>query len=156
MTISVSSPVTGSAQTGFTSPTYTVVSDTAPSVNSKQWAVTALGGTQTGVTAHSVSSPFTGTVFRPAKLAALPAANPVTGIVKNLPNNKYAILVRKGALPYSTAIPALVTMKLDISIPSGVDTYSPAEVRAACSFMIGLITQFSAGLGDTLVTGTLG
>jgi hypothetical protein len=49
MSISVTSPITGGAQTGLTSPTYTVVTDTAPPGNpGKQVAVTALGGTQAG------------------------------------------------------------------------------------------------------------
>jgi len=59
MTWSPTTPVTGGAQTGFTAPTYTLSVDTAPDINGKQHAVTALGGTQAGVTSHSVSNPFT-------------------------------------------------------------------------------------------------
>lgn len=51
MTIALSSPVTGGAQTGFTSPTYTLTADTPPAGSGgKQYAATALGGTQAGVT----------------------------------------------------------------------------------------------------------
>jgi len=42
MTFALSSPVTGAAQTGLTSPTYTVTADTPPDANAKQYAVTAL------------------------------------------------------------------------------------------------------------------
>jgi hypothetical protein len=42
MTIALTTPVTGTAQTGLTSPTYTVVADTPPNAYSKQYAVTAL------------------------------------------------------------------------------------------------------------------
>ena len=60
MAISLTSPITGAAVTGLTSPTYTVAVDTPPNTWSKQWAVTALGGTQTGVdTSSSASRPFT-------------------------------------------------------------------------------------------------
>lgn len=52
MTISLTTPVTGAAQTGLTSPTYTHVVDTPPNAYTKQYAVTALGGTQTGVDVH--------------------------------------------------------------------------------------------------------
>lgn len=59
MSFTLTSPITGAAQTGFTSPTYTLTSDLAPDNNGKQVAVTALGGTQVGVTTHSVAAPFT-------------------------------------------------------------------------------------------------
>ena len=70
------SPVTGAAQTGLTTPTYTFVADVAPDANGKQVAVTALGGTQVGVTPHSVASPFTGTFVRPKSFKALGQPNP--------------------------------------------------------------------------------
>jgi hypothetical protein len=63
MAIALTTPITGTAQTGFTAPTYTIAADTAPVINSKQWVVTALGGTQTGASASLVSSPFTIAVF---------------------------------------------------------------------------------------------
>lgn len=50
MTWSPSSPLTGASQSDLTSPTYTLTSDVAPNSNGEQAAVTALGGTQTGVT----------------------------------------------------------------------------------------------------------
>jgi len=71
MSFNLTSPVTGASQTGFTAPTYTLTVDTAPDVNAKQWAVTALGGTQAGVSSHSVASPFTVTMFRPKVLRLL-------------------------------------------------------------------------------------
>ena len=50
MSIAVTSPITGQPQTGLTSPTYTVVADTAPAGNpGKQVAVTALGGDRKSV-----------------------------------------------------------------------------------------------------------
>lgn len=58
MSITFPGTLTGAEQTGFTSPTYTTAADNAPDFNAKQVAVTAVGGTQAGVTAHSVSSPF--------------------------------------------------------------------------------------------------
>jgi hypothetical protein len=68
MAYSPTSPVTGAAQTGLTSPTYTLSTDVAPSINGKQHAITALGGTQTGVNSHSVAAPFTCTFVRPQPL----------------------------------------------------------------------------------------
>jgi len=84
MSLALSSPVNGGAQTGFTSPTYTIVVDTAPTNSGKQYAVSAIGGTQVGVDASSTPSrPFTITLSRPAVLRTLPAVNPVTGILPN-------------------------------------------------------------------------
>jgi len=97
MSLTLTSPVTGGAQTGLTSPTYTLATDTAPTSAGKQYAVSALGGTQAGVDASSTPSrPFTWTGSRPAVLRQLPALNASTGLLPNVPNNVYKVLVRKG------------------------------------------------------------
>lgn len=155
MAIALTSPVTGGAQTGFTAPTYTHVADIAPSVNGKQYAVTALGGTQAGVTVHSVASPFTMTVFRPQTFRFLGKPNPTTGLISNVPKNRYSGVCRKGCLPlagqpFQTAIGGFY-----IDVPAGADTADPSNIRALCSMLIGSINQFSAGLGDTTVSGIL-
>jgi len=155
MAIALSTPITGSAQTGFTSPTYTIVTDNAPSLFGKQWYVSALGGTQTGATVHSISSPFTVSVFRPASLSQLPAPNPVTGVISSFPKNVYKVVTRKGALPAANQPAQNILIRTEVSIPAGVDSYSAAELRAALSAHIGALTQASAGIGDTCVTGSL-
>jgi len=100
MSFSLSSPVTGGAQTGFTSPTYTLATDTAPTNSGKQYAVSAIGGTQAGVDSSSTPSrPFTITLQRPAVLRQLPTVDPVTGMLRNVPRNTYKVIVRKGTTP---------------------------------------------------------
>jgi len=153
--ISLSTPVTGGTQTGLTSPTYTVGADTPPNASSKQWAVTALGGTQTGVTVHSASSPFTVTFFRPPSYKALGSPNPSTGVVASVPRNVYKIVVRKGAIPASFQPPAVAICRANIEVPAGTDVYSSAELRAMISLLVGSLNQLSAGLGDTIVNGML-
>jgi hypothetical protein len=155
MTISITSPVTGAAQTGFASPTYTHVVDTAPDSNGKQVAVTALGGTQTGASVSSVSSPFTTTFVKPKVLKALSAVDPVTGVLRSIPKNEYYLITRKGAVPLAGQAATQVLVKTIISVPAGVDTASPAEVRAALSMHFGVIAQQSAGIGDTVVSGVM-
>ncbi len=155
MSFAPGSPVTGGAQTGFTSPTYTLTADTAPSANGKQYAVTAIGGTQTGVDTHSVSKPFTVTMFRPVQLRALPAANPVTGIVKNVPVNTYKIVVRKGAVPLVNQAATIASVTVTINVPAGTDTYEPEDIKALLSCTIGVLNSTSAGIGDTVLTGIL-
>lgn len=155
MTVNVSSPVTGGAQTGLTSPTYTLTSDTAPDANGRQWAVTSLGGTQTGVTTHSVASPFTLTIWRPKNLRTLGQPNVNTGVVANVPNNTYKFIVRKGVVPLAGQASRTAVFTLQMDVPAGSDSADPEDIRAAMSLLIGAANQVSAGLGDTLVSGIL-
>lgn len=149
------SPVTGGAQTGFTTPTYTFVADVAPDVNGKQVAVSALGGTQAGVTLHSVSSPFTANFVRPKTYAVLGKPNPTTGLISSVPKNEYKLIVRKGVTPLAgqPIQPALIDVKM--SIPAGADVADPANIRAMLSFAFGLLWQQTSGVGDTTVSGVM-
>lgn len=155
MSFNPSGAVTGATVTGLTSPTYTVTADTPPSNNAKQFAVLTVGGTQTGVDVHSVSKPFTVTMFRPAGLRTLPQANTSTGVVKNVPNNTYKIISRKGASPASGQVPLVARITTTIDIPAGTDTYEPEDIRAMLSCHIGILSNQSAGISDTVLTGVL-
>lgn len=150
MAIALTSPVTGTAQTNLTSPTYTVVVDTAPGTNGKQWAVSALGGTQTGVRVHSASDPFTVTFERPVNVRQAPIANPVTGVVGNVPRNSYKYRVRKGVIPVTGQNPQVMLSTGVFDVPAGADLADPANVRASTSLFIGALSQQSSGWGDTL------
>jgi len=155
MSVTITSPITGLAQTGFTSPTYTHVTDTAPDSNGRQVAVTAVGGTQTGVITHSVAAPFTITVVRPKVYKVLGKANPVTGLISNVPKNVYKLITRKGVLPLSGQPYSTMLVTTIIEVPAGSDLADAANVRAAISAHLGSLSQQSAGFGDTAVTGIL-
>lgn len=155
MSINITSPITGLSQTGLTSPTYTLTPDIAPDNNGKQVAVTALGGTQTGVNPHSVAAPFTITVVRPKVLKGLGQPNPVTGSVKNVPRNTYKAITRKGVLPLAGQPYATMLITTTIDVPAGADLADPINIRAALSAHFGAISQQSAGFGDTAVSGVL-
>jgi len=155
MAWSPSTPVTGGAQTGLTSPTYTLTSDTAPESTGKQHAITALGGTQTGVNAHSVAAPFTLTCNRPKVLKTLGNPNPVTGVITNVPRNTYTALTRKGVLVLAGQPNALMLIRTTIEVPAGADLADIANVRAALSLHIGALMQQSAGIGDMAQTGII-
>lgn len=150
---SPTSPVTGAAQTGFTSPTYTITADTAPDSNGKQHAVTAIGGTQAGVDVSSVSRPFTATFVKPKTLRVLGSANPVTGIISNVPRNTYKLITRKGVTPLAGQPSQTMLITTIIEVPAGSDTADASNVRAALSLHIGLLSQQSAGVGDTGTSG---
>lgn len=155
MSFNPSTPVTGSAVPGFTSPTYTLTTDVAPNINGKQYAITALGGTQANVEVHSVSKPFTLAFFRPPQLRTLPGANPVTGVIKNVPVNTYKLITRKGALPASNQVAQTCRITTIIEVFSGTETYEPEDVKAMISAHFGAGHANASGIADTVVTGIL-
>jgi hypothetical protein len=132
------------------------VDDTPPiSANpSKQKTITALGGTAGSATANTASSPFTATFSKPSAIARLPAPNPVSGLRGSIPNNQYKLVIRKGGFA-AAGVPVIAVARLTIDIPAGMDSYNPDEVRALASYLVGVLNEESADLGDTLVTGVL-
>lgn len=156
MSISWTSPITGQAQTGLTSPTYTTITDTAPANSpGKQVAVSALGGTQAGVTTHSVASPFTLNFTRPSNLRVLGNPNPVTGVITQVPTNTYKLITRKGVLPLAGQPFRVMVISTTIDVPAGADTADAPNIRAALSAHFGALVQQSAGFGDLTINGVL-
>jgi len=153
MSISLTTPVTGGAQTGFTSPTYTITTDTPVQGAAKSWVVSGLGGTQAGVTSHSIARPFTISWF-PSKNATLPAPD-ANGIVRNVPRNVHQLIVRAGVLPLSGQANQVALARVRFEIPAGSDTADAAQIRALCSALVGVLNQNSAGYGDTLINGVV-
>lgn len=156
MSFTLTSPVTGGAQTGFTSPTYTLVTDTAPTNSGKQYAVSAVGGTQTGVdSSSSPSRPFTITLQRPPVLRGAPAVNAVTGLLGSVPRNTYKIIARKGVTVVTGQSPQVALATVTLDIPAGADSTDAANVRALLSLLIGAMSSISASIGDTAVSGVI-
>lgn len=154
MSFSPTSPVTGSSQSGFTSPTYTLSNDTAPTASGKQYAVTTLGGTQAGVRTHTATDPFTVTIERPAIFKAVPAV--VSGSsLPQVPRNKYVLRVRKGVLPVVGQAAQSALFELIMNVPAGADSADPSNLRAALSLLFGIASQQSSGIGDTIVQGII-
>ena len=158
MSFAPSSPVTGSPMTGLTSPTYTLSADVYPAgVNGKQYAVTALGGTQTGVFAHSVDRPFTIAMTRPKSVRSGPSVGAfATGKVGTIPKNEFSIIVRKGVASNTTYAPYEVELiKMTIAVPTGAGTADAVNVRAALSLLFGTCFASSDAIGDTIVSAVL-
>lgn len=155
MSFAPSTPVTGATVSGLTSPTYTLTVDTAPSQNGKQYAITALGGTQTGVDTNTVSKPFSVSFFRPVQLRGLPQANPVTGVIKNVPMNTYKLITRKGVQPAANQNPIPLRITTTVEVPAGSDTYDSEDVKAAISLHFGVGWAQAGGIADTVVSGVL-
>jgi hypothetical protein len=127
----------------------------APDNNGKQVAVSALGGTQAGVTTHSLSSPFTITFTRPRVFRQLGKPSPTTGVIKDVPRNTFKLITRKGVTPLAGQAFVNLQITTVIDVPAGSDTYDSANIRAALSAHIGALSQQSAGAGDTLVNGVV-
>lgn len=151
MAWSPASPLTGAAQTGLTSPTYTLSSDSAPSINGRQYAITALGGTQTGVSSTGASTPFTLSFFKPAilKTRTLDADGRATAA----PMNVYKQITRKSVAVDAAGSTRVMLVTTSIEVPAGAELVDSEDVRAALSCHIGALSNTSAGIGDTAVSG---
>jgi len=139
----------------FTTPTYTLSVDKALDVNSNQWVVSALGGTQTSVRAHTVSDPFTITVSKPKSPKTLPSPNPLTGKYPSVPKNTYTILVRKGVNFAASNAPVTATLRITMDVPAGSDAYDSVNLRAMVCAALGVAAQQSQGVADSAVNGVI-
>jgi len=155
MTWSPDSLITGATQTNLTTPTYTLAADLAPDANSRQYVVTALGGTQTGVRSSAAGDPFTATIRKDKTYKVLPPKNPVNGSYGNVPKNKTEILVRKGVYIDSDNTLQTANLRIIAELPAGCEATDPANIRAMCSFAIGLMTEESQDYGDSLILGVI-
>lgn len=153
MAINLSSPVTGASQTGLTSPTYTLTQDKEPVPNSRQWVVSAIGGTQAGVTPSAASAPFTITVFRPAQFKPYKTGfNGATNSGKDV----WSVLSRVAVATDSSGDKiGMMVVKTTIEVPAGAGICDPSQVRAALSAHFGALGQQSSSIGDSLINGTL-
>lgn len=147
-------PVTGAAVTGLTSPTYTLSADSGVDFNTKQHAVTALGGTQTGVVVSSVAAPFTVSFWRPKQFKQLPPANQVTGARSGrVPMNEYGLNIRKGVLPAANMPYETAMVQVRIRIPAGADTYDQANLKAMLSLLGGILNAEANDIATVVTTG---
>jgi hypothetical protein len=127
----------------------------APDANSRQYVVTAVGGTQTGVRASSAGDPFTATIRKDKVYKTLPARNPVNGSYGNVPMNKTELLVRKGVYIDSDSTLRNANIRIIAELPAGCEVNDPANIRGLCSFALGLLAEEAADYGDSLVTGII-
>lgn len=156
MALNVSSPLTGTAQSGFTAPTWVFEEDFVSSINGEQVAITAKGGTvPAAVTFNSPSSPFTLSWEKPRQFGSPGVPNPVTGKLNRVPMNVWKFRVRKGVTPLSGQSPQTMLGTVELRIPAGADVEDPENIRAALSALFGLVYDQSSLIGTSVVTGTL-
>jgi len=149
------SPVTGSAISGLSSPTYTLTSDSSGTNAAKLYAVTALGGTQTGVSAHSTDQPFTVRASRPKLVKVL---SPVASgqLRKSIPKNVYKVSTSKSVvIDLVTGESSTVIVETSIRVPVGCVLADPTSLSAALSCHGGVISDTLQGIRDTAANGIL-
>jgi hypothetical protein len=154
MPLNLTGTITGAAITGLTTPSYTLTVDSAPTnPRGKKSVVTTIGGTQTGVTSHSISRPFFVTFTPPNVLKGLPSVNPITGLANGpIPKNEYRFNFHSGATPLAGLSPEMIFAEVRLRIPAGVETNDRPTIRALVSFMIGVIDANAEYIANTLLT----
>lgn len=156
--MNLTSPVTGFAQTGLTSPTYTLVSDTAPSTNGKQFVVNALGGTQTGVVPNSIGAPFTISYFRPplikvADAGILSAAGMIPA--SSAPLNSFTLITRKAVAVNEVGGRAMARVETKFHVPVNAAEVDLVSIKAMISAHVGAIQQDGDQWFEGIEQGTL-
>lgn len=140
--MNLSSPITGMAQTGLTTPTFTLTTDAGISPNQKQWLITALGGTQTGVSAHKVDSPFLVSYTKPSSPKAIPREfMTASGPIGNIPKNVYRLFGRKQVLVNGSYGTAPCDMEITFRVPVGATVQDLTSIKSLISMMGGALTQ---------------
>jgi len=155
MTVSFSSPVTGAAITGLTTPTYTLVADQPAEANAKAYIVTALGGTQTNVRTHSISDPFSITVWKPKVPKSLPPKNALSGAYPQVPMNSYAMIIRKGVYIDAASVLRQMTIRVMVDLAAGADAADAVNVKAALSLLGGVAFAEGQDIADLAILGVL-
>lgn len=152
MAFNPSGAVTGATVTGLTTPTYTPTASSAPDVNGKQFAILAIGGTQTGVTTHSSTSPFTVTMWIPKLLKFLGALLPLTGRLGKVEKNVFKVVTRKGVTVLAGQPAEIMVITTTFEVPAGSDVADAPNVKAAVSAHLGILSNQSDGIASTLLT----
>lgn len=135
---------------GLTNPTYTLVEDRANDTNARQFYVSALGGTQTGVETHSVRRPFTVTAWRPKNLVQPGSVDPTTGLLRTYGKNVSSMLIRTALRPVNAENPRPMMMKIIWEVPAGGEFTDMAQLRAVNTLAGGLFWAQGSNLNALL------
>jgi len=135
MSITLAGPTAAITTTSLTAATYTFTSALAADNRSKAFVVSALGGTQTGVSAHSVDAPKKFNVKNPAQFLQPSAYNATSGRYGKVPKNSTRV-VGTGSAKVTATQWETIPMSLDIGVPAGAMSYDRANVEASVAFFI--------------------
>lgn len=135
MSINLAGPTAAITAGNLTAATYTFVSEMASDFRSKAFVLSALGGTQTGVTPHTVDAPKMFIVKKPASNAVASAYNTTTGRYGKVPKNTTRV-IGKGSANVAAGQVETIPITLDIAIPAMAMTYDRPNVEASVLMFI--------------------
>lgn len=145
--------ITGATQSAFTTPTYTLAEDNLrPEPNTRQFVVTALGGTQTGVRAHTAGDPFS-TLVRKGPYKPTPTPNPVTGAYGQIPLNRVELLTRKGMKIDAAGTIRVGNLRVILELPAGSESNDAVNIKALICYAFGLLNEESQDYADSAIAG---
>lgn len=152
MPISLTGPTAAVTTDTLTAATYTFVSDMASDNRSKVFVVSALGGTQAGVVAHTVDSPKMFIVKKPANYVQPSGYNVTSGRYSKVPKNVTRVLFR-GSAKVAANQWETMPISLDIGVPAGATGYDRANVDASLSAFIAALWDQKEELAKALYDG---
>lgn len=85
----------------------------------------------------------------------MPGANPLTGVIRDIPINTYKLITRKGVSPAVNQPAMTARITTIIEVPAGSDTYEPEDLRAMVSLHFGAGSANASGILDTILSGVL-
>jgi hypothetical protein len=153
MSFTLTGTITGAAITGLSSPTYTLSLDNNPANNGRQSYVSALGGTQSGVTTHSAADSFTVSVYRPVSYRLLNFVS--STIARKAPKNTWKVIIRKGVTYLSGQPKDVAMMSFLIEVPSGTETADVINFKAMTSLAIGYLDAKAQEVADSVLTNSI-
>lgn len=146
------SALAGATIAGLSSPTYTAALDINTG-NEKTLIVTALGGTQTGVSVHTNSNPFSIKVAKARQIKAPPTAS--NGVLRGGGVNVFRLSLIKGVVPLSGQNPVVSLISTEIRVPAGGDVADVNSIKAALSLFWSFGYDNAQAISDMVLTNTI-
>lgn len=145
MPMTLGSSVTGASAPSLTTPGFTLASMPSIVDGSAAYAVTALTGTQTGVSPHTLSQPYTVTFY--TNLNVRVAGN------GDIPLNKTRVMARKGVKVDALGTLRQASVEVIVKAPAGSETFDGNSLESLISMTIGSLSQASPTICNSVTKG---
>jgi hypothetical protein len=143
MSIILTGPTTAATSSQLTAATYTFGDDLALDGRSRVAVVTALGGTQVGVTVHTVDAPKQIVFKKPAQFLQPSGFNVTSGRYSKVPKNVHRV-IGKFSAQVAAGQTEIIPMELSIGIPAGAMAFDRKNVEASIiAFVKGIDNQLT-------------
>lgn len=154
-TINLTGPTTTTGTTTLlTLPTYSFVPGVSKDIAAKAYTCSALGGTQSGVAIHSLEKPKEVIFKRFAQYMRAAKYNSLTKLFGVVPKNTISIIGR-GGVSISADQVEIMSVRVDIAVPSKAEAYDPANVEATTLMTLQATINQLAAILDASRSGTI-